>query len=160
MLRETIKIVIPGTPMVKKNGSKVSAFIKNKKTGKLDQRDVPVHYYTKQYNEWAKKALPIVISLKNNLLASGWELPITDMVNLKCLFYFDANKVVDLSALYEAPQDLLTGRAGVYSETVPPDFYKILMDDSVRFIASHDGSRFLLDYVNPRTEIYIEAFRI
>lgn len=159
MLKETIKLAIPGVPIVKKNTRKTSSFRKDKQ-GRLIPLSSPVSYYSKAYNEWAKVAIMRCVNLKQFLVKEGWELPITDKINLKCLFFFDADRVVDLSNLYEGVQDLLTGHAGVYEDKVPKNLYQIIMDDSVRFIAGHDGSRFYLDYVNPRTEVYIEKFKI
>ena len=85
--------------------------------------------------------------------------PITDKFNLKCLFYIDRDTRLDLSNLYEGVQDVLAGNAGVWKESVPKELYQIIEDDSIRFIGSHDGSRVILDYVNPRTEIYLEPFK-
>lgn len=160
MLKAPITLVIPGCPIVKKNQGKTSLFFKNKKTGKLAQRDNPVHYYSKAYNEWAKVAIMRAVSLRQLLINEGWELPITDRINLRCSFFFDTDRVVDLSALYEGVQDILAGNAGVYEDSVPKELYQIIMDDSVRFIGSHDGSRFYLDYINPRTEVILEPFII
>ncbi len=160
MLKVPITLIIPGCPIVKKNTRKTSNFRKDKKTGKLIMLPNPISYYSKAYNEWAKTAIMRAISLRQELVNAGWELPITDKINLKCLFFFDADRVVDLSNLYEGVQDLLTGHAGVYEDKVPKNLYQIIMDDSVRFIGSHDGSRFYLDYINPRTEVILEPFII
>jgi len=159
MLKQSITFVIPGCPIVKKNTRKTSNYRKDK-NGKLIMLPNPISYYSKAYNEWAKTALVKCVDLRNKLLAEGWELPITDRMNLKMLFFFDTDRVVDLSNLYEGVQDLLAGNAGVYEDEVPKAYYQIIMDDSVRFIGSHDGSRFLLDYVNPRTEVTLEPFII
>lgn len=70
-------------------------------------------------------------------------LPISYRMHVKFLFYRGDRRVVDLSNLYEHPQDSLQ-RAG------------IIANDSL--IESHDGSRKLYDKKNPRTEIYIEKF--
>jgi hypothetical protein len=157
MLKQPITLVIPGCPIVKKNTRKTSNYRKDK-NGKLIMLSNPISYYSKAYTEWGKTALVKCVDLRTKLLADGWELPITDRINLKCLFFFDADRVVDLSNLYEGVQDLLAGNAGVYEDKVPKQYYQIIMDDSVRFIGGHDGSRFLLDYINPRTEVTIEPF--
>ena len=76
--------------------------------------------------------------------------PITDKVNLKCLFYLKDNRKVDLSGLYEGVQDVLSGNEKWAN--VPPNLFQILFDDSHRYVGSHDGSRVLLDMLNPRIE--------
>ena len=55
----------------------------------------------------------------------------------------DTLRRVDLSNLLEATCDILT-------------HYHIIADDNSRIVASHDGSRVLLDREHPRAEIYIE----
>ena len=153
-----IHITIPSCPMVKKNGAKTSLFMKDKRSGQLRQRPSPVHYYTDAYKQWAKEAIKACADYKNKHTDSIF--PSTDRFNLKCIFYLDANRVVDLSALYEGVQDVLAGNAGVWKESVPARLYQIIEDDSIRFIGSHDGSRVVLDYVNPRTEVYLEEFKL
>ena len=55
----------------------------------------------------------------------------------------DSLRRVDLANLLEATCDILT-------------HYGVLKDDNSRIVASHDGSRVLLDREHPRAEIYIE----
>jgi len=155
---ETIKIIIKSNAIVKKNGAKTSLFYKDKKSGRLRERDRPVHYYTDVYKDWAKDAIKSCVDFKTT--HPELTFPLTDRFNLKCLFYLDRNTVVDLSALYEGVQDVLAGNAGVWKEQIPKSLYQIIEDDSIRFIGSHDGSRVVLDYVSPRTEIYLEEFKL
>lgn len=68
--------------------------------------------------------------------------PITEPVNVRCLFYMPTLRRVDLVNLLEAACDVLV-TAGV------------LADDNSGIVVSHDGSRVLLDRDRPRTEIYI-----
>ena len=68
--------------------------------------------------------------------------PITEPVNVQCLFYMHTLRRVDLVNLLEAACDALV-TAGV------------LADDNSGIVVSHDGSRVLLDRERPRTEIYI-----
>ena len=80
---------------------------------------------------------------------AGWFLrkppvSISDRVNIKCLFYRDSERRVDLTNLLEAIDDILVK-------------YKIISDDNYKIIAGHDGSRVYVDRSNPRTEIYIET---
>lgn len=78
---------------------------------------------------------------------SGWFLkklpePISEPVNVKCIFYRPNKKRVDLTNLLEAIDDILVK-------------YGILADDNFTILAGHDGSRVLVDKDNPRTEIEI-----
>lgn len=117
---------IYGRPIVKKNNQKVSC-----------TRRFPVKYNTPAYNEWVGEA-------KDQLLAAGpWDKPAIDYpVNFRCLFFMPTRGRVDLSALYEAPQDLLV-EIGV------------LADDNSKVVASHDGSGVFYDKENPRMEVRI-----
>jgi hypothetical protein len=157
-----IKIIFPGIARVKKNSMTVSYIYKDKFGSlkiRMDSkgRFTPVTYYSKAYVEWAKKAIQSVIVFKSKQKLT---FPLTDKYNLKCIFYTNENRVIDLSALYEGVQDVLTGRSGVLKDSVPGHLYQILEDDSVRFIGSHDGSRLLyLPAEPPRTEITITDFK-
>lgn len=155
-MNELIKIVIPGNAIVKKNSKKTSLFTKSKKTGRLIQLKRPITYYSKQYNEWSKDAVQAcaIVKTKHPKII----FPITTRIILKMLFFFDKNIKVDLSNLYEGVQDIITGNC--HSVNIPNNLYKILEDDSVRFILGHDGSRFLLDQLNPRTEVYLIPFKL
>lgn len=148
-----ITIVIPGNAVVKKNTAKTSMFYKNKQGARV-ARAYPIHYYSKAYKEWALKA--IVACQKFKQLHHDFEYPLQGQWNMRCRFYFDKLPFVDLSALYEAPQDIIAGSSGI--SNIEPAVYQIIEDDNIRFIASHDGSRVLLDYINPRTEIVLTPF--
>lgn len=69
--------------------------------------------------------------------------PISEAVNVKCVYYMPNRRRVDLVNLIEATCDILV-KAGV------------LADDCAAIVASHDGSRVRLDRENPRVEIEIE----
>lgn len=157
-----ISIIFPGEIRVKKNSMTISYIYKDK-FGRLkirmtsDGRFTPVTYYTKAYKEWARQAIQacVVYKSKNKIV-----YPLTGQYNLKCLFISNENKKVDLSALYEGVQDVLSGNAGVLKDRVSKSVYQIIEDDSVRYIASHDGSRYLyLPVEQPRTEIILTEFR-
>lgn len=80
---------------------------------------------------------------------AGWFLKKTDKpinvpVQVKCLFYRDSARRVDLVNLLECICDVLVK-------------YGILEDDNCKIIVGHDGSRVYVDRENPRTEIYIET---
>jgi len=153
-MNELIKITIPGNAIVKKNSKKTSLYRKDKRTGRIVPLSKPVTYYSKQYNEWSKDAVQACAIAKTK--HPEIEFPITTRIILKCLFFFNKNVRVDLSNLYEGTQDIITGNC--HSINLPKNIYQILEDDSVRFILGHDGSRFLLDYKNPRTEVFLIPF--
>ena len=77
--------------------------------------------------------------------AAGWYLKplgIDGPVNVACRFYMPTRRIVDLVGLLQAVDDVLV-------------HYGVLKDDNSRIVASHDGSRVLLDKEHPRTEIEI-----
>ena len=68
--------------------------------------------------------------------------PISKQVTVKCTFYRETKRRVDLTNLLEAIDDILV-TAGV------------LEDDCCTILVSHDGSRVILGSDEPRTEIEI-----
>ena len=68
--------------------------------------------------------------------------PIDFPVNIKCLFYMPNNRLCDLTNHLESIDDVMV-KAG------------LLKDDNYKVLASHDGSRVLVDKDNPRTEVEI-----
>ena len=73
---------------------------------------------------------------------AGHRVGIDKRVNVQCRYYMKTKRKVDLVNLLEATDDILV-KAGV------------LLDDNSNIIASHDGSRVLLDRLCPRVEIEI-----
>ena len=77
-----------------------------------------------------------------------WQIPgnarvhLDNSINLKCVYYMQTRRKVDLANLLEATCDILV-KAGV------------IADDNSRIVASHDGSRVDYDKENPRVEITI-----
>lgn len=69
--------------------------------------------------------------------------PIDYPVNVKCVFYRDSRRRVDLSNLISACNDILVK-------------YGVLADDNRNVIYAQDGSRVFYSKDNPRTEITIE----
>lgn len=118
------KAMIPLNPRTKKNNQKI---IKNKRTGSLMivQNDRYLQY--ERDAGWFLKKIP---------------QPISEPVNVKCVFYRDSERKVDLNNLLEAITDIMVK-------------YKILVDDNFKIIAAHDGSRVYVDREHPRTEIEI-----
>ena len=117
------RIEIPGNPVTKKNHQRI---LKNHRTG--GRFIAPSEQYV-EYQEYAGWFIP--------------ELGISEKVNVKCLYYMETHKKVDLVNLLECTCDVLVK-------------YGALKDDSSDIIGSHDGSRVLYDKERPRVEIYIE----
>lgn len=69
-------------------------------------------------------------------------VPIDFPVNIKCVFYMPTNRPCDLTNHLESIDDVMV-KAG------------LLKDDNYKILASHDGSRVLVDKNNPRTEVEI-----
>lgn len=63
-------------------------------------------------------------------------------VNVKCVYFMQTRRRVDLVNLLEATNDILV-KGGV------------LADDNSSIVVGHDGSRVLYDKLNPRVEIDI-----
>ena len=121
---------IPLPPVTKKNSAQV---VHTGQKCPVCKRGKNVRLLpSKQYREYEEAAL--------------WCLqrkePITEPVNVRCLFYMPTARRVDLVNLLEAACDVLVA-AGV------------LADDNSDIVHSHDGSRVFIDRENPRTEIYI-----
>lgn len=118
----SMTFTIPGNPVTKKNSQRI-----------LKTRDgrsfiAPSEQY-KEYEEIA-----------------GWFVPyeqIDSPVNVKCLYFMENLRRVDLVNLLEATCDILVK-------------YGCLKDDSSKIVVSHDGSRVLLDRKDPRVEVTIE----
>lgn len=68
--------------------------------------------------------------------------PIDFPVNVKCVFYMPTKRLCDLTNHLEAIDDIMV-KAG------------LLKDDNYKILASHDGSRVMVDKDNPRTEVVI-----
>lgn len=122
-----IHFIIPLQPITKKNSQQI---LVNRITGK------PFVSPSKKFKEYEKAAL--------------WYIPRGNMidseVNIKCLFYMETARKVDLTNLLEAVDDILV-RA------------RLLADDNFTIVAAHDGSRVFIDRENPRTEIFIESMK-
>lgn len=116
--------MIPLNPKTKKNNQQV---LYNSKTKK------PFISQNNAYKRYERDA--------------GWFVkwnkpPIKEAVNVKCVFYRDSERRVDLTNLLEAIDDVLVK-------------YKVLADDNFKIIAGHDGSRVYVDREKPRIEIEI-----
>lgn len=133
--------LIPLNPRTKKNNMEIkfkasgkNGFFKKTKFG-LKYVGIPFISQNEKYKQYERDA--------------GWFLkkipqPISEPVNVKCVFYRDSERKVDLNNLLEAITDILVK-------------YKILVDDNFKIIAAHDGSRVYVDREHPRTEIEIST---
>lgn len=116
--------IVPLNPITKKNSQQI---LINRKTRK------PFITQSEKYKQYENDC--------------GWYLkrtakPIAEPVNVKCVFYRDSARRVDLTNLLEAVDDILVK-------------YRILEDDNYNIIVGHDGSRVYIDRDHPRTEIEI-----
>ena len=116
--------MIPLNPRTKKNDMRI---IKNSRTGRPMVIQGPKYLEYEQNAGWFLRKPPV---------------PISKPVNVKCVFYMDSERRVDLTNLLEAIDDILVR-------------YKVLADDNFKIIAGHDGSRVFVDKNKPRTEIEI-----
>ena len=119
-----MKIIIPIAPRTKKNHSRV-----------VMRGKYPKVLPSEQFEEFQEDCFPYLYQYRG--------LKIDYQINLKCTFYQDANRVVDLCGYLQAIQDILV-------------HYEILKDDNIRIVQSVDGSRVFTDKQSPRVEIEIE----
>lgn len=101
--------------------------ITNARTGK------PMIIQNKLYREFEKEC---------GYYLNQYNLGIDYPINLKCIFYRDNKRRIDLCNLLEAICDILTK-------------YHVIQDDNRNIIASTNGSMVLYDKNNPRIEIEI-----
>ena len=116
--------MIPLDPKTKKNNQRILYNTKTKK---------PFIQQSSTYKRYERDA--------------GWFLkklpqPISEPVNVKCIFYREKEIRCDLTNLLEAILDILR-------------VHGIIDDDNRNIVYSVDGSRVLCDRENPRTEITI-----
>ena len=124
MIRKNLSFMIPINPVTKKNSQKI---ITNRTTHR------PMIIPSPDYTRYEKDC---------GFFVKVPEKPIEHPVNVKCLFFRDSERRVDLTNLLEAIDDILVK-------------YEVLKDDSFKYIYGHDGSRVYIDRENPRTEVYI-----
>lgn len=119
-----LRLIIYGPPRTKKNSQKI---FKNKRTGKpFVTPSEPYKIYEAVCMAQIKKPAR----------------PISDAVNVCCVYYMPARRKVDLVNLIEATCDILVCA-------------RVLEDDNRDIVAATDGSRVIYDKANPRVEITI-----
>ena len=122
-----MRITLLGNPITKKNHQQIV---------KLGDRHSLIQ--SKQYRQYEEDCL--------------WQIPgslrilISEPVNVKCVYYMQTRRRVDLVNLLEATNDILV-KAGV------------LDDDNSKIVFSHDGSKVMWDKANPRVEIEITRIK-
>lgn len=117
-----MKITIPIPPRTKKNSQRI-VMVKGR----------PMVLPSKEYKEYEKACAPFIPRLK---------VPISEAVNVKCIYYMPTRRRVDLTNLLEATADLLVT-------------YGVLADDNRNVMYAVDGSRVFYDKERPRCEIEI-----
>lgn len=156
------KITIPGCPRTKKNGRTYSFQRFDKRLQRLVNRPKPILIDKPAYSKWVTDATQALMVWKSK--QKGVNFPLTQKMNMKCLFFMEPSIIkagndeygVDLSALYEGIQDVMSGNG---NHSVPAQYYQIIIDDNSSIIGSHDGSRVLLDLVRPRMEVTLTPFK-
>ena len=121
--QEEINILIQGNPATKKNSMQIIRIAGH-----------PSLIPSKKYRAFEKTFLPQI--------CQEYKQRIDYPIQLRCLYYMETRRKVDLVNLLNATQDLLV-KAGV------------LLDDNSSIVVSVDGSRVLYNKEYPRTEIYI-----
>lgn len=118
-----MKIILYGDPRTKKNSQRII------RCGKF-----PKIAPSKAFVEYQNNCLLQIKKLTS---------PISEPVNVQCVYYMQTRRKVDLANLIEATTDILVAA-------------KVLADDNSQIVAAHDGSRVYLHDPVPRAEITIE----
>lgn len=119
-----LELLIPICPRTKKNHSQVI-------TVGGRPRVIP----SKQYTQFEKDCGAYIPCEGLNI-----DCP----VNIKCVYFMDTHRKVDLLNLLGATMDILVK-------------YGVIQDDNSKIAVSHDGSRVEYDKERPRTEITITS---
>lgn len=125
-MAEYYHYTIEGIPITKKNSMRI-AYHGNR----------PILLQSEQYNRYEKDAL-------KQLARHKPKAPITEPVEVSCVYYMPTRRRVDLLNLLAASHDILVKA-------------RILLDDSCDIIYSVDGSRVRHDKENPRVEITVRT---
>ncbi len=122
-----LKFTILGNPVTKKNSQRI---IKVKtKSGKCFHKIMPSKAFEK-YEKDCKYQMPKI------------DNPISVPINLKCVYYMESRRKIDLLNVLNATADILVD-------------YGVLEDDNRNIVYSTDGSKVLYDKENPRVEVEI-----
>lgn len=119
-----MKLVIYGDPRTKKNSQRI-----------LMAGNKRFISPSKAYEKYAEE---FIVQVPRTARRS-----ISEALSVRCVYYMQTRRRVDLVNLLEATDDLLVRAL-------------VIEDDNSKIVASHDGSRVLYDKQNPRVEITIE----
>lgn len=131
-MKVPIHYTIKGDPRTKKNSQRI--MYKGPKCPKCHKGGIPFIMPSAAFKEYEEKALWQIVPKPRS--------PITQRVNVKCVFFMQTHRNVDLNNLLESICDILVAA-------------HVLEDDKSGIVAGHDGSRVLYDKYNPRVEITI-----
>lgn len=123
-----LKFTVPGNPVTKKNSQRIVQI--RTVSGKHFHKILPSEAFEK-YQKECGRYMPML------------DEPVEIPVNMKCTYYMQTRRRVDLLNLLEATADILVD-------------YGVLADDNCKIVRSTDGSRVLYDKENPRVEIEIK----
>lgn len=121
-----VKFTLPLRPVTKKNSGQI-----------VMRGSYPKLLPSKQYMQFEKDSAPYFLRVK--MQAGEINYP----VNVKCIFYMETHRRVDLCNLLNAVDDAMVTSG-------------LVIDDNRDIIAAHDGSRVYFDKDRPRIEITIE----
>ena len=124
MITEPVEITIPLRPFTKKNSSRI---VKTKS-------GVPFLIPSAAYEQYERDCAAFI-------RCKGLE--VSCPINIRALFYIDADRKCDLSNYFEAIADILV-------------HYHVIEDDHRKIVAGWDGSRIYVDRANPRTVVTLE----
>lgn len=118
-------ITIPGNPITKKNSQRMI---------RHGNRWMPIP--SRRFRDYEKNCGQYIT-----------ERPMIDYpVNVKCVYFMETHRIVDLTNLLSATCDILTT-------------WQVIADDNCKIVYSHDGSYVDYDKDNPRAEITITPIR-
>lgn len=124
-----MNLILKGVPRSKKNSMVIARNAKGR----------PFIMQGQAYQQYEKDCL--------RQITGKYKLSINSPVNVKCVYYMNSHKRVDLGNLLAATCDILTKA-------------KVLEDDNAKIVVSHDGSLVLVDKENPRVEITIDRVEV
>lgn len=125
MINTNLKLILYGAPRTKKNSQRIfkcGGFYKIKPSKAFEEYEKDCH---------------MQITGKDKLRLTG-------AYNLKCVYYMQTKRRVDLVNLLEGTCDILVNA-------------NVIEDDNSKIIVSHDGSKVLYDKENPRVEIELSS---
>lgn len=159
-------ITIPGPPRTKKNSSNIVSIPVKTKDGRPVMRNGsvvrrPIILPSEEYLQWFKTSMSLVPAIRDWAHANQIKLPITGPVHIKATFYKDANHRGDLCGYLQALGDFLQARKVKIDQRGVPKVTREgagIIDDDYD-IYSWDGSRVLVDRINPRIDVEIRPMQ-